>query len=837
MNKMEKLVFDSFAGIMKRFRTLESFRSTGAFLRVGAVGALLLAVTGASGQPSANEPNRPFDAEFFIQALGDRCLDFGGEAYWAIGGPVYIYSCNGSAAQKVRIKELDDGSHDVELRVRDLYCIGASGADASVAVGDRLELQRCDGSARQRFALDGDAILMGAQQSGRVTREFVIEPERGFTANHTPLVVGTREVNDAEYFRFRAVDGSQRRPHSGFMTASNEPELDRALSLASWGTVIELLDHEPIRLSGTAAKSIPPGVTLRGYRKYTYQGPEVFRCTISSEPAFRITEEDVRLTGFRFRGPAEDPTRCPTDAPAEAHAIEVKAHTLSAPIRLPTRDGRFHTVYIEITTVPRVLFDHLDIGYWKGSAIDVKGPDAGPNPDPPNPDDDYKTDCPNPPIGYPRETRLRAIGNFIHHVNVYGVVTGQGAFSLADANVFYAVDHHAIASDGTKTSGYLAYHNLMLSPSGSHEIDVHGSLHRSHWYDGIAGNYYDVGWNTVLGLKKSYDGQPKVNVSVRGTPCHRVDLHHNVFRRSESKTIASLSLDPANKLKRWANIFNDWAPLNDLAVGDFDADGIDDVFVGTGAAWYFSSGGRAEWRFLNRMPEKASALRFGDFDGDGRTDVLALHNGQIDISWAGGSPWQTVNVTAWQLSDLAVGDFDGDRRSDLFLATDTAWFVAPGARNWAPYSTQAIRTPNLRFGDFTGDGKTDVVAAGGGTWRLFTKHAQVEQWLNLHPNLSGSIAGVVAADFTGDGKADLARSSSGSWWLSDNGLSSWTKLRSATVPGYGTITNLMGYPVGHFYDGNATADVVFWSGTTGLHFDYAPGARDPITRLSRQPMK
>ncbi|HKV77591.1 MAG TPA: hypothetical protein VJP02_05610 [Candidatus Sulfotelmatobacter sp.] len=69
---------------------------------------------------------------------------------------------------------------------------------------------------------------------------------------------------------------------------------------------------------------------------------------------------------------------------------------------------------------------------------------------------------------------------------------------------------------------------------------------------------------------------------------------------------------------------------------------IDDVFVGTGAAWYFSSGARSEWRFLNRMPEHASELLFGDFDGDGRTDVIALHAGNIDISWGALSSWQTI---------------------------------------------------------------------------------------------------------------------------------------------------------------------------------------------------
>jgi hypothetical protein len=101
--------------------------------------------------------------------------------------------------------------------------------------------------------------------------------------------------------------------------------------------------------------------------------------------------------------------------------------------------GGTHTIFVDITVVPRVLVDHMDIGYWTGSAVDVSGPDPGANPDPPNPDDDYKTDCPNPPLNYPREPRVRAIGNFIHHVDPYGIVTGRGAFTLADANVMYDV--------------------------------------------------------------------------------------------------------------------------------------------------------------------------------------------------------------------------------------------------------------------------------------------------------------------------------------------------------------------------------------------------------------
>lgn len=776
-------------------------------------------------QPQAGQAWSLVDAEFTIHALGDRCLDYGGDQGWARGSPVVIERCNGTASQKVRVREVDDGSHDIELLTGDALCIGARLLNGEVSAGGSLELQACIQSPAQRFAFDGDAILIGRQRTGRVTRELVIEPQLDVTLRRTPLVVGTRELVDAEYFRFRPVLGGDARPHSGFVRVSSEAELDGELNSATWGKVIEIDDREPIRLEGSASKSIPEGVTLRGYRKFNLPGPELFRCSSSPQPAFALTEEDVRLTGFRLRGPAQDAARCPwyrqprnsAGNAAWVNAIQVSPHAEE--------------------TVPRVIIDHLELGYFNGSGIDVKGPGPGPAFDGPNPDDDYLTDCPNPPLVYPRETRVRAVGNALHYLNPYGVVT-TNAFVLADGNVFYEIHNHAIASSGAKTSGYVAYHNLTLSPSGSHDFDVHGSLHEHHWYGGIAGDYYDIGWNAFLHVRDKYEDKDRVNFDIRGTPCHRVDLHDNVFRRSPAESFNHVeSLDPVHRFKVWGGKFGDWAPMNELAVGDFDGDGVDDLFAGTGAAWYFSSGGQTEWRFLNRMPEKASELRFGDFDGDGRTDVVAVHGGRTVISWAGGSLWQSVNAPAPAISDLAVGDFDGDGAADLFLADGTTWFVARQARGWEPYSTRPSRTSELLFGDFTGDSRTDVVVTTGLHWQLVTKDGGSEHTIDLDPSLSGPLTGVVVADFTGDRKADLARSSGGSWWLSDGGMTSWSALRSATVPGYGEIVDLRGYPLGRFVDGGAVADIAFPSGATGVHFDYAPGGRDPIRRMSWQAMR
>ena len=40
-------------------------------------------------------------------------------------------------------------------------------------------------------------------------------------------------------------------------------------------------------------------------------------------------------------------------------------------------------------------------------------------------------------------------------------------------------------------------------------------------------------------------------------------------------------------------------PTNHFGVGDFDGDGADDLFLTTGAAWYYSPAAKAEWRFLS----------------------------------------------------------------------------------------------------------------------------------------------------------------------------------------------------------------------------------------------
>jgi len=732
------------------------------------------------------------DRPFYIHALGRRCVDFGGEAGWAVGNPVYIYECNGTVAQQVRVKEIDD-THDIKLMVASRFCIGVRGG--TVALEQPLELQLCDdASPAQRFAFDGDAILIGAQRDGRVMRDYVIAPFQGRTPNRTPLVVTARTVSDAEYFRFEAVDRSGAFPTRGFVRVSTEAQLDTAL-IRGWGTVIEIDPARTLELKSRSPKQLRAGVTLRGYRKHTFQGPEILSCvTVDKDtPVFLLNEDHVRITGLRLRGPMDDP-RCSQANLVENRVIWIKRPTDLAP-------------------EPIALIDRLDISYFKGAAVDTWGPGV--------------SDCAPDPAATQRTIRVRVIGNFIHHNDVYGSATGQDAFILIRGNYFYWQKAHAIVSDASGKSGFIAHDNFIPAtqhPRETEDIDMHGSEQVvGNHTGGTSGDYFDIGWNTFMHARRDK------NVWQRGTPCFRTWIHDNVFARSKDESIGTISTVPERHLvDGQQNTFNASDPTGSLAVGDFDGDGIDDVFVATGQGWYFSSGGQAEWRFLSRKSERLGSLLFGDFDGDGRTDVVALHGDEIVISWGGVSPWQTINVTAWKLSDLAVGDFDGDGRADLFLATGTEWFYAPGGRNWTPLATSSYRRANLIFGDFRRERRTRVLRISGGRW--------LAAGLNLPWTATGSapvssVAGLVVGDFDGDGFIDVARTQpvgSGLVWQYATPAKGggWTQLRMAN-------TRIASHPIGRF-DGNATSDVIIRNDT---HFNVAPSGRNPVRTLSRQAMR
>jgi hypothetical protein len=793
----------------------------------------------------------PLRSSFALRALGNRCLDVGAPS---AGSPVVMNPCNGSTAQQLFVQELD-GSHDFRLQsvASTALCVGvrtiqtnappttavggtalggstqavatttfatttlatstrATSAVATVSidppglvtVGSPLELEACGDSPGQRFAYDGDSLLVGTQGSGQVvTRQFVIEPASDHTRPGTALVVGTRDLSDAEYLRLVSTDGTATAATAGFWRVVDEAGLDQALA-QGWGTVIEI---NTLSITLSSRKHLRAGVTLRGTRKQIDNGPELvfpFEACHPDDDCDAFTFEDhTRVTGLRLRGPSR--------------SLDEQQHLVFG-----------LTISSAGQALTDVLVDHVDISDWTGGAINVVGPD-----------DSQSQSCPAPLPAYPRPTPVRILRNFVHH-NAraemgYGIVIGNGAFALVDGNVAY-MNRHSISADPWGTTGYVAADNFILSSAPVYskdwglgstiggDIDVHGSGSGgdSEWVGGISDDYVDVGWNTFLGTNR-------VNFDQRGVPCRfPTTVHDNIYLETSDYALSS----PYSTLYSVGDTFTAPNPTADLAVADFDGDGLDDVFVGTGAAWYFSSGGKSEWRLLNRMPEHASQVRLGDFDGDGRADVLAQHNGNLDVSWGGVSAWQTLNVSAWALSDLAVGDFDGDHRADLFLATGAQWFIASaGGPGWTLFANQPQRTGDVRFGDFDHDGRTDVFGVTGNQWSM-VPGATGGNWQLLRSALTTSAAGLVVADFDGDGYADVARSNGGNWEYAARGWGGFVTLRAASGN-----QNLGKLPEGQF-DGNPGADVIIWDpSATPVYFQIAPRAQEPVARLSNQDMR
>ncbi|TMQ30028.1 MAG: VCBS repeat-containing protein [Nitrospirae bacterium] len=629
----------------------------------------------------------------------------------------------------------------------------------------------------QIFALDGDSIILAADR----TRFVKVQGNRG--ANRTPLVLGRRDLADAEFWTFVAADKSNRRPTSGFVRVPTiaDPKLQTkafvdVVNNATWGTVIEVDPSASINLSpdrdiNFSYLSIPEGVTIRGNRRGTNPGPEL-RTLRTPGKMLEIAGNDVRITGLRLKGPSRETDK---DQPG--------ATGILAPDQ-----------YL------RTIIDHNDISDWTLEAVQVS------------------TNVRNQRCEDPRSLphNVHVARNFLHHNrmqnNGYGVAS-YGAFPLIEGNTFVS-NRHAIAAGGEAGTKYRAWYNLVLSDAPAqvyagiplhhtHDFDVHGTgkltlagvKELSGGFGGTAGDYFEIARNTILGTNRK-------NFNLRGDPCYLAEFHHNVSRRDQKEgekesdaTECSYCGAGINKLRVYNNQFKAPNPTDRLAVGDFDGDGTEDLFLATGAAWYYAPAGKAEWRFLNAQTDGIGSLLFGDFDGDGRTDVFTQNGFDWLVSWGGASPWERINVFSQRpMSDYAIGDFNGDHVADVFYADGKHWYVSYGG------SSAFTLTQDSSF----------RVAVVGGQWQV--SWSATGSWTPLRPALTKTMAGLVIADFNGDGRADIATVTLfnqgddpyWNWKVSWAGTSNWKPLR--TVPGPLAA-------IGRF-DATRGADILYWENSS-----------------------
>jgi hypothetical protein len=640
----------------------------------------------ATAQPA------PVNAVFTVRSYGGKCMEYGKTPVnvdpTLKGYPIFINQCSGTTAQQIRVEELTDRpGRLVILRAGDKVIgaktepVGApAGPPAAIGIADQtsLETQVFTNSPGQIFALDGDSIILAAD------RNLVVEVENNRGRNLTPLVLGRRDLADSEFWDFIAEDSSLR-PTSGFRSASTaqelaallpefrpEPGTPEAEAQAKPGTVIEIDPFTIIELTGVVLR-IPTGVTLRGSRRGVLRRAELWTDQPATWALLNPNGDDVRVTGLLLTGTSWSTV---DDAP-------------------PSQG-----IFVRSDLHQRVIIDHNELWKWTDEAIDVEG------------DGEAPVVCRDhrSPQNSGVLPSVRVARNYIHHNRKqgagYGVAAHYGGFPLIEGNTF-SQNRHAIMADGKACTKYYAWRNLVLQEAPcqtklgvclwhTHDFDVHGT--GDNGFGGQAGQYFEIAWNTFLGTNRE-------NFDLRGEPSAMVEYHHNISLRSLGDAVACSNCGRGlDKLLVYDNNqFNVSNPVHDLRTGDFDGDGVNDLFLTTGAAWYYAPVGDAQvvypdWRFINTQPEKVGDLLLGDFDADGRTDVFALRGSAWFISWGGASNWEKIIDAAEPNSQRRFldGSYNGGNGpSDGSFSRPYTSFAEAVARTPADGTLWLLRTQAL----------------------------------------------------------------------------------------------------------------------------------------------
>jgi uncharacterized protein (TIGR03437 family) len=225
-----------------------------------------------------------------------------------------------------------------------------------------------------------------------------------------------------------------------------------------------------------------------------------------------------------------------------------------------------------------------------------------------------------------------------------------------------------------------------------------------------------------------------------------------------------------------------------IAVGDFNADGIQDLAIANssgGNVTVLLGNGSGGFAAVSGSPfavgTTPTSITVGDFNGDGAQDLavanqgdstvtVLLGNGLGGFAAAKGSPF---SVGTGPFS-VAVGDFNLDGKADLATAnfngnTETV-LLGDGAGGFAEVSGSPFAVGSSPYsvavGDFNGDGKPDLFTA---NFNSNNVTILVGDGAGGFTAATGSPFGagtnpvsLVVGDFNGDGIQDLATANNGS---------------------------------------------------------------------------
>ena len=221
-----------------------------------------------------------------------------------------------------------------------------------------------------------------------------------------------------------------------------------------------------------------------------------------------------------------------------------------------------------------------------------------------------------------------------------------------------------------------------------------------------------------------------------------------------------LAVSPDGKLL-WSKAFP--TQLNDVAAGDVDGDGIDEIAVARqdGKTTLLDASGKELWSqqlsFYRESPY-INLVRMGDLDGDGKDEVvIGSQNWRFYVNnGAGKELWQYETVHS--STSGAIADLDGDGKKEVLAGTHyyTAWALSSdGKMLWG----QRFKSPicyDIATGNFDGNKTRGVIFGGGDGTFYYTDSTGKER---MQYNTGDEVKHVATADLDGDGIDEMLAAS------------------------------------------------------------------------------